>query len=810
MKSNVKVAVIGGGVVGCSVLYHLTRAGWTDVVLVERAELTAGSTWHAAGGMHTLNGDPNVAKLQAYTIELYKEIEEKSGQACGVHLTGGVMLADTEERMQWLKMAHARGRYLGMESELISVREAKELFPLLEEKHFVGAMYDAVEGHVDPSGVTQAYARSARMNGAEIYRHNRVVELNQRPDLTWDVVTEQGTINAEHVVNAGGLWAREVGRMVGLELPVLAMEHMYLLTEEMPEVVAFNEATGKEMMHAIDFGGEIYTRQEGKGMLMGTYEKACRPWSPKATPWDFGQNLLPPDLDRIAPSLELGFEHFPAYGRAGIKQIINGPFTFAPDGNPLVGPVQGLPNYWCACAVMAGFSQGGGVGLALANWMIDGDPGFDVWGMDVSRFGDYANMAYTNARVRENYSRRFSITFPNEELTAARPARTTPLHEPFKAENAVFGASYGLEHALWFQEAGLDPVETVTFKRSNAHARVAAECAAVRRNVGLIEVSNFAKYEVTGPGADVWLSRMLANHLPRQGRIVLSPMLNAGGGLIGDFTVAKAADDRFYVFGSGVAENYHMRYFRSHLPGDGRVSVRPLGLGLTGLSLAGPRARDVLAQVTDADVSAETFRFMDFREMDLGLVPAQVGRITFTGDLGFEIWVANDYLLTLYRMLREAGAEHGLTLFGGRALNALRLEKSFGTWAREFRPIYGPWAAGLDRFVATKKNDFIGRDAALRERDTGPKLKLVTLKVDADDADVIGDEPIWIDGKVRGWVTSGGFAHHSGASVAQGYVPAAFADAVDAPFEVEIIGSRRTAALCIDPLFDPAGERMRG
>ncbi len=810
MKSNVKVAVIGGGVVGCSVLYHLTRAGWTDVVLVERAELTAGSTWHAAGGMHTLNGDPNVAKLQAYTIELYKEIEEKSGQSCGVHLTGGVMLADTEERMQWLKMAHARGRYLGMESELISVREAKELFPLLEEKHFVGAMYDAVEGHVDPSGVTQAYARSARMNGAEIYRHNRVVELNQRPDLTWDVVTEQGTINAEHVVNAGGLWAREVGRMVGLELPVLAMEHMYLLTEEMPEVVAFNEATGKEMMHAIDFGGEIYTRQEGKGMLMGTYEKACRPWSPKATPWDFGQNLLPPDLDRIAPSLELGFEHFPAYGRAGIKQIINGPFTFAPDGNPLVGPVQGLPNYWCACAVMAGFSQGGGVGLALANWMIDGDPGFDVWGMDVSRFGDYANMAYTNARVRENYSRRFSITFPNEELTAARPARTTPLHEPFKAENAVFGASYGLEHALWFQEAGLDPVETVTFKRSNAHARVAAECAAVRRNVGLIEVSNFAKYEVTGPGADVWLSRMLANHLPRQGRIVLSPMLNAGGGLIGDFTVAKAADDRFYVFGSGVAENYHMRYFQSHLPGDGRVSVRPLGLGLTGLSLAGPRARDVLAQVMDADVSAETFRFMDFREMALGLVPAQVGRITFTGDLGFEIWVANDYLLTLYRMLREAGAEHGLTLFGGRALNALRLEKSFGTWAREFRPIYGPWAAGLDRFVATKKNDFIGRDAALRERDTGPKLKLVTLKVDADDADVIGDEPIWIDGKVRGWVTSGGFAHHSGASVAQGYVPAAFADAVDAPFEVEIIGSRRTAALCIDPLFDPAGERMRG
>ncbi len=810
MKTNVKVAVIGGGVVGCSVLYHLTRAGWTDVVLIERSELTSGSTWHAAGGMHTLNGDPNVSKLQAYTIGLYKEIQEQSGQDCGMHVTGGVMLADTEERMQWLKMAHARGRYLGMDTELISVSEAKELFPLLEEKYFVGAMYDAVDGHVDPSGVTQAYARAARLNGAEVYRHNRVVELNQRPDMTWDVVTEQGTINAEHVVNAGGLWAREVGRMVGLELPVLAMEHMYLLTEEMPEVVAFNESSGKEMIHAIDFGGEIYTRQEGKGMLMGTYEKACRPWSPKDTPWDFGHELLQPDIDRIAPSLELGFEHFPAYGRAGIKQIINGPFTFAPDGNPLVGPVKGLPNYWCACAVMAGFSQGGGVGLALANWIIDGDPGFDIWAMDVSRFGDYANMAYTNARVRENYSRRFSITFPNEELQAARPARTTAIHDALKAENAVFGASFGLEHALWFQKPGEEPVEDVTFKRSNAHDVVAAECRAVRSGVGMIEVSNFAKYEVTGRGADVWLSRILANRLPRQGRIVLSPMLNRQGGLIGDFTVARAADDRFYVFGSGVAENYHMRWFGSLLPDDGSVTVRPLGLGLTGLSLAGPQARAVLAKVTEEDVSPESFRFMDFREMHLGLVPARVGRITFTGDLGFEIWVAHEYLLTLYRMLREAGEEHGLTLFGGRALNGLRLEKSFGTWAREFRPIYGPYAAGLDRFVAPSKNDFIGRDAMLRERDAGPKLRLVTLKVDAGDADVIGDEPIWIDGQVQGWVTSGGYAHHSGASVAQGYVPAAFADMADAPFEVEVIGERRRASLCPEPLFDPAGARMRG
>jgi dimethylglycine dehydrogenase len=419
-------------------------------------------------------------------------------------------------------------------------------------------------------------------------------------------------------------------------------------------------------------------------------------------------------------------------------------------------------------------------------------------------------MAYTNARVRENYSRRFSITFPNEELQAARPARTTAIHDALKAENAVFGASFGLEHALWFQRKGQEPVEDVTFKRSNAHDVVAAECRAVRNAVGMIEISNFAKYEVTGRGADVWLGRVLANRLPRTGRIVLSPMLNRQGGLIGDLTVARVADDRFLVFGSGVAESYHMRWFAAQLPDDGSVAVRPLGLGLTGLSLAGPQARAVLQKVTDADVSAEAFRFMDFRRMDLGLVPAMVGRISFTGDLGFEIWVAHEYLLTLYRMLREAGAEHGLALFGGRALNSLRLEKGFGTWAREYRPIYGAYAAGLDRFVAPSKNDFIGRDALLRERDAGPELRLVTLRVDAGDADVIGDEPIWIDGEVRGWVTSGGFAHHSGASVAQGYVPAAFAGMADAPFEVEIIGERRSASLCAEPIFDPAGSRMRG
>jgi len=574
----------------------------------------------------------------------------------------------------------------------------------------------------------------------------------------------------------------------------------------MPEVMA----SDKEVIHAIDFEGEIYMRQERNGMLMGTYEKAGVPWSERETPWEFGHELLESDIDRIAPSLEVGFRHFPAFERAGIKQIINGPFTFAPDGNPLVGPVRGLKNYWLACGVMAGFSQGGGVGLALSNWMVEGDPGFDVWAMDVARYGDWTTMAFTNAKVRENYSRRFQITFPNEELPAARPLRTTPVYERLAAQNAVFGVSYGLEHALWFAPRGTDPVEEVTFRRSNAHPVVAEECRAVREAVGLIEISSFAKYEVTGPDAEGWLSHLLANRMPRQGRIVLTPMLNPAGKLIGDFTVAKADPERFYIFGSGVAEEYHLRWFELHTPQRG-VAIRSVTAALNGLSVAGPKSRELLARVSDEDFSSEAFPFMSFRKTSLGRVPVKIGRITYTGDLGYEIWVRTDYQRTLYDLLAEAGAGLGLRHFGARALNSLRLEKGFGSWAREYRPIYGPFEAGLDRFVDLDKNDFIGRDAALEEREEGPERRLVTLVVDDDGVDVIGDEPVWRDGEVIGWVTSGGYAHYVGKSVALAYVPAAYAGVDTAgAFEVEILGDRRSATLARQPLFDPEGARMRG
>jgi dimethylglycine dehydrogenase len=812
MKSSARVVVIGGGVVGASVLYHLTKAGWTDVVLVERKELTAGSTWHAAGGMHTLNGDPNVARLQQYTVNLYKEIEKESGQNCGIHLPGGIQLADTPERLDWLRMAHARGRYLGMKMEIISIKEAKVLNPLLEEKYFVGALYDEDEGSVDPYGVTHAYAICARNRGAEVYTNTWVTALNHRPDGTWDVITDKDhTIHAEHVVNAGGLWAREVGRMCGLELPVLAMEHHYLMTEPMEEVIEFNRVNGKELPHMIDFAGEIYARQEGQSILLGTYEQNNRPWSPKETPWDFVFQLLPHDLERIAPELERGFAHFPAVGRAGIKKFVNGPFTFSPDGNPLVGPIKGMPGMWSACAVMAGLSQGGGVGLSLANWMVHGDPGADIWAMDVARYGDFATLEYTNSKVRENYSRRFRITFPNEELPAARPLHTTPIYDRLLAHNAVMGAGFGLEHPLWFQDKGKEPIEDVTFYRSNAFKNVGEESRAVRERVGFSEASNFAKYKVSGAGSASWLQGLFTNSLPKIGRTVLTAMLNPEGKIVGEFSISRIGQEEFFLFGSQAAEVHHPRWFLAHLPKGSQIRFETLSLSMVGLTVAGPRSRDVLQKLTSTSLATKDFPFMSFRRVNIGNAAVWLSRMTYTGDLGYEIWIAPEYQRYLFDLIWDAGKEFDMRLFGFRALITMRLEKNFGTWFREYRPIYTPLEAGMERAMKFD-HEFIGRAAVEAEMKTGPARKLVMFTVDVDKdrpADVIGDEPVFHGGKVVGWITSGGYAHYSGVSLALGYIPAELAKPGTTGFEIEIIGKMRPASLQLDPVLDPSGSRMR-
>jgi dimethylglycine dehydrogenase len=805
MKSHTQVAVIGGGVVGCSVLYHLTKLGWTDVVLIERSELTSGSTWHAAGGFHTLNADTNMAALQGYTIGLYNELEKVSGQLCGLHHVGGITIATTPERMDFLVAERAKHRYMGLDTEILGPTEIGELSPIINTEGIIGGLYDPLDGHLDPSGTTHAYAKAARKQGAEIYLRSRVLETNLRTNGNWEVVTEQGNIIAEHVVNAGGLWAREVGRMAGVYLPLHPMEHQYLATDDLPEV--FNRE--KELPHIVDPGGESYLRQEGRGLVIGFYEQSAEPWAVDGTPWDFGHELLNDKLEKISDSLEIAYNRYPVLASAGIKRVINGPFTFAPDGNPLVGPVPGLRNYWAACAVMAGFSQGGGVGLTLAQWMVQGEPERDVFAMDVARFGDYCTESYTCTKVTENYQRRFAISYPNEELPAGRPFNTTPAYGIWKQQNAVFGSSYGMENVNYFAPQDEEPHEIPTFRRSNAFKIVAEECKAVRTAVGINEIHNFSKFEMSGEGVVEFLDHVMAGRVAKVGRLSLSPMLSPSGRIIGDFTLSRLGEQRFQVTASYAAQAYHQRWFEAHKPAQG-VEIRNISNDRVGFQIAGPKARDLLRRVTRQDISAESFRFLDVREMAVGLCDAIVQRVSYTGDLGYEIYVDRSKQVSLYEALSSAGQDLGLRPFGMRAMMSLRLEKSFGSWLREFKPDYTPMETGLDRFVQYEKTmEFIGKSAALEERRNGVSRKLCTFVVDADDADVWAWEPIWHGGEVVGFVTSGGYAHCSQKSVALGFLPVELIEE-GAEVEIEILGDRRKAVLYTAPLFDPGAERMRG
>lgn len=803
MKTTTRVAVIGGGVVGCSVLYHLTKLGWSDVMLIERSDLTSGSTWHAAGGFHTLNGDTNMAALQGYTIRLYKELEEITGMSCGLHHVGGITLADNKERFDMLLAERAKHRYMGLETEIVGPEEIAKIAPITNLDGIIGALYDPLDGHLDPSGTTHAYAKAARMGGATIETHCKVIETNQRADGTWDVVTEKGTIHAEHIVNAGGLWAREVGAMAGVYLPLHPMEHQYIVTDDIAEI--YNRE--HEHPHVMDPAGESYLRQEGRGLCIGFYEQPCKPWAVDGTPWNFGHELLPDDFDKINESIEFAYKRFPVLETAGVKSVIHGPFTFAPDGNPLVGPIPGLRNYWSACGVMAGFSQGGGVGLMLAQWMIHGETERDTSAMDVSRFGaGWINAGYTLPKVVENYQTRFSVSYPNEELPAARPLRTTPMYDTFDKMGAVWGAQFGLEVANYFAQGDEPRYETPSFRRSNAWAATKREVMAVRTAVGINEVHNFGKYRVTGKDARPWLERIMAGRIPKKGRLSLTPMLSPKGKLIGDFTVSCLSETDFQLTASYGAQDYHMRWFLQNLDGD--VRVENVSDRLTGFQIAGPKARDVLAACTRSDIS--DMRFMDVRPMIIGMTQCTVQRVSYTGDLGYEIYCDPMDQRALWSTLWTAGQEHGMKPFGMRAMMSLRLDKFFGSWMREFSPDYTPCETGMDRFIAWGKNaDFIGRAAAEAEHAAGATRQLVNFIVDADDADVVAYEPVWIDGTVQGFCTSGGYSHYAEKSVAYALIPRALVkDGLSV--EIEILGKMHKAVLVSQPLFDGDGARMRG
>ncbi|HYG71056.1 MAG TPA: FAD-dependent oxidoreductase, partial [Actinomycetota bacterium] len=598
MRDRYEVVVIGGGIVGVSVAYHLAARGLTDVAVLERRELTAGSTWHAAGGFHAINADTRVAALQQYTISMYPTIEEESGRSLGLHMSGGIELAATPERWRWLHAEAAWIRAQGTEARLVSPEEAVELVPIVDPSGLYGALFDPEEGNLDPSGATHAYAIAARARGAEIVERNRVVALERTPRGEWRIETERGVVAAEHVVNAGGLWARRVGRMVGVDHPLTPMLHHYLVTEAVPEIAAIEG----DMPAVTDLEGFTYLQREGDGVLLGLYEQDPAHWMVEGADWDFGMELFPEDLDRIMPELSIGFDRFPVLKDVGIKRWVNGAFTFTPDGNPLVGPVDGVPNYWAACGCMSGFSQGAGIGVALANWIVDGDPGYDVFGMDVARFGPYASAdAYLRETTRQFYARRFVMAFPNEELPAARPLHTTPCYERFLADGAVFTVNWGLEVPLYFAPTpGFE--ETAMLGRSNAEPLVAAEVEAVRTAAGAYEIAQYARYEVTGADAAAWLDRLVTARLPEVGRIRLAPMLGEAGRLMGDLSISRLAADRFWITASYYLQEWHLRWFRAHLPPRG-VEIRNVTHEWMGFSVSGPRSRDLLQTLVEEEVS---------------------------------------------------------------------------------------------------------------------------------------------------------------------------------------------------------------
>jgi dimethylglycine dehydrogenase len=800
MKTHYRVAVIGGGVVGASVAYHLTKFGWTDVAIIERNVLTAGSSWHAAGGIHALNADPNMAALQAYTIDLLAEVEQESGIDIGLHMTGGITIATNETRWEWLQSSYRTFQSVGIEDcYLMTPDEVKEKCPIMDTTGVIGGLWADREGYIDTTGTVHAYARAAKNRGADIIEHNRVLELNWKGDA-WEVVTEKGTITAEHVVNAGGLWAKQCGRMVGLDLPVSPLAHHYFLTESIPEI----EALDFEVPMTVDPEGFTYMRQDKKGILVGIYEINHQHWMMDGAPWNYGIELLQEDIDRIENELTLAFERYPCLNDVGIENWVNGAFTFSPDGNPLVGPVASVPNYWLACGVMAGFLQGGGVGKTLAEWMIHGDTEADAWSMDIARYGPHqSNKEYIKQTTGQFYSRRFVMSYPNEQLPAGRPLRMAPAHSEMTAAGARWGCSWGLETPLYFAPEGFEEVPSL--KRSNAHDIVAAEHKAAREDVALLDITGFSRFEVTGPKAEAWLDKVFSTRLPKPGRARLAVMLSPEGKLKGDLTLFNWGDGTWWIMGSYYLREWHMRWFSDYLE-DG-VSIRDIGDDICGFSLNGPKSRAVIEKLTDAPIG--DLPFMGCGTFDLGLIRAKVGRLSVTGEMGYEIHCKANEHIALRRMLLEAGADQNIREMGFNALLSLRIEKSFGIWSAEFTQDRTPGMTGMDRWIAWDKGDFVGREAALKEREAGTEQVLVTLGIDSAEAEAVGYEPVWQDGKKVGFTTSGAYGHTVGQSLAMALVEKGAANP-GTELTTHIVGVECKATVLEPSPYDPQGMAMRG
>ena len=813
MKSHARVVVIGGGVNGASILYHLAKKGWTDVVLVERTELTAGSTWHAAGLLPLFNMSYSVGQLHQYSVELYKTLEAETGQAVGFHGTGNLRLACNRDRMDEYRNYQCTAETIGVESHLIGVDEIKKLWPLADMDGLIGALWHPTDGHIAPVDLTMALAKGTRQFGAEIYQQTEVTGIERSAALEWIVKTTKGDITCEHVVCATGNYARTTAKWVGLEIPSIPVEHQYIVTDVDPVLAAYRAEGHDELPILRESDSAYYFREERGGWILGPYERGAPACFVDGVPASFEKDLFPGALDRLMPHVEATIKRVPSFENAGIKDIINGPIAYTPDGNPMVGPAFGLPNFWISEGHSFGVAAAGGGGWQLAEWMVEGEPTVDMIGVDPRRFG-VVSKNFAKLKNEEAYEHVFVIHYPMEERPVARKAKTVPIHDRLDQAGAVWGQRFGWERPNWFAPAGSARRDEYSFRRSNWFAPVGDEVRSMRERAGLIELSSFAKYEVQGPGARDWLDRMVANAIPKGvGRMNLCHLLNPSGSVRSEFTITRLADsfygERFFVVGPGAAHDFDLDFLQKSLPLDGSVFLTDVTTQFGVLVLAGPEARNVLAKIADGDVSNEGFKWLTAQELSVGYCPnVRAMRVNFVGSLGWELHHPIEYQAHLYDALMAAGAACDIANVGMRAMDSMRLEKSYRLWGTDLNAENSILEAGLGRFVKLNKGEFIGREALVRQQEQGIPYTYCTIEIDANDADAFGNEPVLMDGEVVGRGTAGGYGHFIQKSLMLGYVKSQHA-VTGAACQVRILDQLRPARIIAESPYDPDNLALR-
>ena len=811
MNSHARAVVIGGGVVGVSMLYHLAKKGWTDSVLIERKELTSGSTWHAAGLLPLFNMSYSVGQVHKYSVKFYQELEQETGMNVGFRKVSNVRLASKADRwdeyMQYAGVADT----IGIDVRRLTPEQVKEVWPMCNTEGLLGAIQHPEDGYIQPADLTQAMAKGARDRGATIHRNTTVQAINRTSSGEWEVVTDKGTITCEHVVSCTGNFARKTGAMVGLNIPVIPVEHQYIVTEAHPEIKARHADGLPEMGVLRDSDNGWYMREEAGGLILGPYEYGAPACYVKGPSEDSEYELFQEDLERIEQHIESAMFRVPAFGEVGVKRVYNGAIAYTPDGNPIIGPAPGLKNFWLSEGHSFGVTAAGGAGWQLAEWIVEGEPTIDMTGVDPRRYGNYATESYLIEKNEEAYANVFTIHYPDEEREAARPLRTAPCYDRLKALGAVFGAKFGWERANWFAPEGVAQEDDWSFRRSQWFKHIGNEVRNTTENVGLLDMSAFAKARVSGPGAEAFLDRLIANRVPKKvGRVNLCHALSHGGGVHSEYTIIRESDQSFYVVSAGALQSVDHDWMRKHMPDDGSVQFTNITNAMGVLIVAGPNSRKLMERVSPRfDFSNEAFPWLTSRWIDVGHAPSLAARVNYVGELGWELHHPIEYQNHIFDHLMEAGADLGVKPFGIRAMDSMRMEKSYRMMGTELSIEYAALESKLDRFVHLNKGDFIGRDALVKWQEKGFANELVTIRIDnIKDADVIGGNPIYHDGKMVGRATSGNYGFRVEQSLAMGMVPPALAN-VGTTFEIEILGERYPAVIVEESPFDPDNLRLR-